>query len=196
MTAVDDNVMDGTQTVQITATGSGSVTVNLQVTDDESPTNFDPVILSLSGPGLEDKGTTDRPITISGLFSDADVGDTHAVTIDWGDGHVETLEPGDVDQVADSFAANHTYSDGGIYVATVVVSDGTGTSVAQLDTIITGVGLSNNGTLQIVGTSNRDRVYVSRYGQKIRVLAKFDCALVASVLLQQRLCDRRLPVRR
>jgi Ca2+-binding RTX toxin-like protein len=176
VTAVDDGDVDGTQTVTITATGSGSASANLDITDDEDAGNSAPQILSLSGPHCGNAGFAGQSIIVSGLFTDADAGDTHSVTIDWGDGDVDTLAASDVDQVADSFAADHTYSDGGIYVATVTVSDGTGQSVAQLDIVITGVGLTDNGTLQIVGTAERDQVDVSRAGNGIRVRAKFDKA--------------------
>ena len=174
---VDDNVADGDQLVTISATSSvGDDSQVITVLDDGNVGNAAPMIVSLDGPDFANKGSAGDPVTVSGLFSDDDAGDTHTVAIDWGDGTVETLMASEVDQVADSFAADHVYDDGGIYEVTVTVSDGTDATSDQIDAVISGVGLTDDGTLQIVGTNDRDRIFVKPWGDQLLVLTRLGSA--------------------
>ena len=175
ITAVDDIIADGDTQVLISGTSVlGDADASITIEDDEVVIpNHPPQLTSLSGPDFANKGLAGQTITLSGLFQDADAGDTHSITIDWGDGNTEVLAAADIDQAADSFSANHTYSDGGIYAAMVTLSDGTEGVTGNLDVVITGVGLSDNGVLQIVGTSQKDRIKVKRIGSDLRVKTKF-----------------------
>ena len=172
ISAVDDALVDGDQVATITASSVfGSASQSITVTDDDTDPgdNQAPEIVSLSGPDSVNKGEVGSPITLSGVFADLDSGDTHTIVVDWGDGTVEQIDAADIDQVADTFSTQHTYSDGGIYLSTVTLSDGTDSVSQQIETVITGLGLTDNGTLQIVGTSGNDRVYVSKRGYWTKV---------------------------
>jgi Concanavalin A-like lectin/glucanases superfamily/Bacterial Ig domain/RTX calcium-binding nonapeptide repeat (4 copies)/Bacterial cadherin-like domain len=120
-------------------------------------TNDDPVITELNSDHDEPCGSAaDGEVLINGSFSDADLSDTQTVTVDWGDGSaIETLI---VDQFADTFAGDHTYSTGGIFEILVTVDDGNGgTDMSTTTAVSQGVGLVD-GTLYIIGTDGRDDV--------------------------------------
>ena len=136
-----------------------TATVEIVITGE----NDGPTITSLSGSNttLLSKGTTADPITVTGTLLDADLTDTHTVTIDWGDGVVETFavdstEPSDVG----SFSEGHIYSDGGFFEITVTIDDGNGgTDTQTTSAVVGGVGVVN-GTLYVIGTDGRDKVAV------------------------------------
>ncbi|WP_166830616.1 PKD domain-containing protein [Thalassoroseus pseudoceratinae] len=68
--------------------------------------NVAPVInpLVLSANSINENGT----VTLNGSFSDPGIGDRHSVTIDWGDGTIETIaQPSS----SKSFSFNHQYLD-------------------------------------------------------------------------------------
>jgi Ca2+-binding RTX toxin-like protein len=162
--------------------GPGSVVVDLLVTDDGSLTdtaqatinltNVAPEILSLSSDAtLATKGEIGEPVTISANFSDAGIPDTHTAMIAWGDG---TTSAGTVNQLDGTVSASHAYASGGVFTATITLTDDDGDiAIATTTAVVTGVGL-NDGVLQIVGTSERDSVHVGKHGSSIRVNAKLD----------------------
>jgi PKD repeat protein len=63
-------------------------------------------------------------LEVQASFSDANAGDTHTATIDWGDG--SPAEPGTVD--ADKVSGSHAYVDDGAYTAILTVTDNDGAS--------------------------------------------------------------------
>ena len=197
---VIDGVVDGDQVVTVTGSSDrGGVTADVTVTDIDTPTgnNNAPEILTLDAAGFDNKAEADEPTTISGTFADPDIGDTHTVTVDFGDGTTVTLQGGDVDQSGDAFAVDHTYDDGGIYVATVTVSDGTDVDVETVQVVVSGTRLSDDGTLQVIGSSRNDRIYIRKFGDDLRVQTRFgsgawqtvfyDAAEVVSI--DAHLCD-------
>ena len=86
--------------------------------------------------------------------------------IDWGDG---TTSEADVNDANGSFAGKHEYDSGGIFVVTTKLSDGSGSATATTRSVVSGVGLRDDGTLQIVGTNRNDYINVKRQGSKIVV---------------------------
>jgi hypothetical protein len=100
----------------------------------------------------------DGEVAIAGGFTDAGGADVHTVTVNWGDSTVvETLS---VDQLNGAFSGGHHYSQGGIFIITVTVTDNDGSAVTQTTTAaVCGVGLVD-GTLYIIGTPARDKVDV------------------------------------
>ena len=100
-------------------------------------------------------------VTVSGTFADVGSADEHAVQIDWGDGsHTElALDDSAIDQDTNSFAWTHHYQTGGVYQVMVTVTDDDGESVSETTkAVVSGLRLTPNGTLQIVGTAGEDTV--------------------------------------
>jgi len=67
--------------------------------------------------------TSNTAITVSTTFADENEGDTHSMTIDWGDGTIETFE-----NVISSVSQMHEYIQAGIYVINMTVADNSGAS--------------------------------------------------------------------
>jgi uncharacterized delta-60 repeat protein len=161
--------------------GPGSVTVMLRVTDDAGNTDTDsatinltnvaPVVGSFTNTSPGGGAAEGEPVSFSGSFSDAGTPDTHTAVIDWGDG--TTPEAVTVTE-ADGFgtlSGSHTYSQGGIYTATLTLTDDdSGAAVATTTAVIAGVGL-HNGVLQVIGTEGVDQVLVRDHGSALEVEA-------------------------
>lgn len=158
----------------LTGTDSVSTTVN----------NIEPVIIDVASDAtFEDKALPGDTITLNGSFSDVGTLDEHTVTIDWGDGTTAiTLNEGDLtittppktSPVNKSFSALHKYVNGGIYtIATTVTDDDTSAVFEEAQAVVTGVRLTLDGELQIVGTNEEDEVEVSLEDGLIEVEAEF-----------------------
>src|SRR5439155_23946791 len=81
------------------------------------------------------------PVTITTTFGDAGVLDTHAASINWGDGQTTA---GLINETSGQGTATgtHSYTAGGIYTVTVTLSDDDGRVSSQFTTtVIAGVGL-------------------------------------------------------
>jgi hypothetical protein len=166
-----------------TGTPSDVYVISVTATDDDTGTdsattpitvdNVAPVITGVTGPSdCSTLGSEGIPITVSATFTDVGTLDTHTATIDWGDG---STSPASVTQGVGSgtVEAQHAYAAGGIYTATVTVTDDdTGTHAVQLLVLITGVGV-NNGVLQVVGTNDADHVEVFVVNDEVDVFASF-----------------------
>ncbi|MCA9209401.1 MAG: hypothetical protein KDA55_13645, partial [Planctomycetales bacterium] len=162
--AVDDALIDGTQTTTITAAATNYVSASgdLDVTDDDGIVNTAPEILTLAAAGFDNKALPGEPVELTGSFSDLDVGDTHTVIVAWGDGTTETLTAAQVNQADDTFAASHVYATGGLFTIEVTVVDSQAASdTEQTAAAVTGLRVTDGGVLQIVGTNERDDVDVS-----------------------------------
>ena len=167
---VVDDIADGDQTVNLSASGVGGIvvaSVELTVIDSD---NSPPEIVSLSGLGLENAVLPGGTVTLTGLFSDANQADEHLVTVDWGDGTIDSF-PADAGV---EFNADHVYVGTGLYDVQVTVSDGLASDTESILGAVTGVSLSEKGTIDVVGTPGHDRVLVSKFSRKIVVLAKLD----------------------
>ena len=105
---------------------NGNFNVTVTVTDDDggsdsssfsvNVSNVAPVVDAGDGQSAFAGDTVD----VLARFTDAGAGDTHAATIDWGDG---TVELGSVDGNAGTAAGSHVYSVAGTFNVTVTVND-------------------------------------------------------------------------
>ena len=115
---------DGVGSVSLTLTSEfGSDTASTPVT----VANVAPAVTG--GPALATVEGT--PITLNATFVDPGLRDTHAGTIDWGDGTTSTVA---VSAGARALSATHTYQNQGVYTAQVTVRDddgGAGTASVQ-----------------------------------------------------------------
>lgn len=170
---VDDAIVDGTQTVTITASSDNShapSSATLEVTDDEAS---DIKILTIETSATEeDKAKPGETVKVAGTFSGG--GDNLIAEIQWGDGTSSLGTIGD-----GSFAGQHEYQTGGIFEIIVTLRDdpqgevGEGGAKASIHAYVSGVRLTDQGTLQIVGTKRRDRISLSKSGDSLRVKTKF-----------------------
>ena len=122
-------------------------------------------------------------VTLSGTFRDVDTSDVHTVSIDWGDGTqtlVSTADPA-IDQVNDTFEVTHQYTTGGVFDISATVTDDGGLFATQSTrAVVSGVRLTPEGELQIIGTNQNDIVDVELVGgendssTQIKVTTRFD----------------------
>ena len=131
-----------------------------------------PMILDVNtNATFETKGEEGVAIQLNGSFTDASISDTHTISVDWGDGNITN---GIVDASTETFSANYSYVNGGIYTVTVTVTDAEGNTATQTTSaVVTGVGI-NDGVLQVIGTEDKDKVELKLKGNKITVETDFD----------------------
>ena len=169
--AVDDAIIDGTQTVTITAQASehadGSDTVDV-ADNDGGELKIDDLETNAS---MEHKGRPGETVVVGGKFSGATSGERLSVEFRWGDG---TRTVGRIDPAAGRFSGEHRYRSGGIFEVDVILINGTRrTARASIETVVSGVRLTADGTLQIIGTRGNDIVRVAQLRSRVRVQAKF-----------------------
>ncbi|WP_261365085.1 PKD domain-containing protein [Anatilimnocola floriformis] len=104
--------------VEVQAIGSHGSLLQKQFTINVQDINVAPVVAEIA----EQNGQINVPVAVNGSFSDLDAGDVWEVMVDYGDG--DGIEPLAFD--GNTFALNHTYTSGGYYQVTVVVSDAEG----------------------------------------------------------------------
>jgi Ca2+-binding RTX toxin-like protein/plastocyanin len=115
-----------------TPADNGTTTYTLGVCDDADPPACDPtpdtmtVTATNVAPDVtapeDQEGDVVEPITVTVAFTDPGTADTHAATVNWGDGS----DPEDIDPVSSPFEIEHTYTDAGSYDVTVCVTDDDG----------------------------------------------------------------------
>ncbi|MEZ6121983.1 MAG: Calx-beta domain-containing protein [Planctomycetaceae bacterium] len=148
---VDGNGGQVSQTATITVEGVNDAAVITSLTS--------------SHPDFDNR-STDGAVNISGTFADADLTNTHSVTVDWGDGTAENVS---VDQIGSAFSGTHQYASGGIFTITVTLDDADGsTDTLTTTAVVQGDGLVN-GTLYVIGTSGRDVVVARQRGGRIHL---------------------------
>ena len=156
--------------------------INVTVTDDDTGaidgstsvevSNLVPVLAPITTPAARaNKAVVGQQISVSGLFTDVGTLDTHTVIVQWDDGSVSNseLNPGDFSALdvdgggAGSFTGIHTYTTGGIFeVLVTVIDDDTGESNSSTVKVwVSGVRLTGDGELQIIGTTGKDVINVS-----------------------------------
>ncbi|MHC4994983.1 MAG: PKD domain-containing protein, partial [Planctomycetota bacterium] len=170
-----------------TSTPSDFLIVTITITDDDgdadsatSPTvvvnNVAPTITGfVSDATWENKGAENEPVTITGVFTDPGVLDTHTATVDWGDGTTS-----DVTAHAGAITGTHTYTEGGIYTITVTLTDDdTGSTSAETTAVVSGLRVVD-GVLWVIGTNDvgpdgeGDRVHIHQVGHdRLMVHADF-----------------------
>jgi len=170
--AVDDAIVDGTQTVTVTARAAdhaaGRDTVD--VTDDDGrELKIEDLETNAT---LEHKARPGQAVVIRGRFSGGSSGGRLRLEFRWGDG---TRTLGRVDPAAGTFGGEHEYDTGGIFEVTVLLTNGTGGRArASIETVVSGVRLTADGTLQIIGTQGPDTISVSQLRSRIRVQTRAD----------------------
>ena len=136
--------LDGTASATHVFADDGPHTVTVCVTDDEGGAHCDDTTVTVANvdPDIEIDDVGEVPafflplmgVPIAGRFHDLGTLDTHAVTIDWGDGTTSsatTIEapfgpPGSVQGAGGTFAASHSYAAAGTYTVTASVADDDG----------------------------------------------------------------------
>jgi dienelactone hydrolase len=137
---------DGTETLTVTVSDAHGMTATDQVT--VATTNATPRV------AVEDTtGRGQATLTLDVDIIDPGAADTHAVTVDWGDGVVEQVA---VEQAAGSATARatHTYAEPGEFTVTVTATDDDGGSGTWRETV--GAGCT------IFGTPDADRLTGTR----------------------------------
>ncbi len=132
---------DQTFDLSHTYTSTGSFVVTVTVNDNDGGVGVDTAVvtvnLSPNNPPVVEAGpdaSIDEGDTFvgSGSFSDADVDDTWAATVNYGDGSPAQVLPLNPDN---TFALSHTYVDDGNYTVTVTVNDNAGGSGSDTLTV-------------------------------------------------------------
>jgi len=189
---LDDGPDPGNGTVEDTST------IEVTVTDDDTGVGTDEesqvvqnvvpvidlgsvVISATQG----NKAAVGDVITLSASFTDVGILDTHSVNIDWDDGETDdtstslanftSFDDGDGDG-AGSFTAEHVYdTEGGIFeIIITVTDDDTGQATTTTLAWVSGVRISSEGILQVVGTSGDDHVTINQQDNgKMKVHADF-----------------------
>lgn len=147
--------------------GVANPTAELTILNDDV-SNLLPEILTVETDAtFADKASLGDSVTLNATFTDPNPSDVHTATIDWGDGNSSTgvVSGGNV-------TGSHTYLTGGIFEVTVTVDDGIETDDAVSTAVVSGARVTDDGTLQIIGTDQRDRIHVKRIGSNIRVQLK------------------------
>ncbi len=108
---------------------NGAYTVTVTVTDDTGLFGTDSLIATVNNvaeaptvnAGADRTANEGQTLSLTATFTDADAGNTHTATIDWGDG---TNTTGIV--AAGQVSGSHAYADNGAYTVAVTVTDDTG----------------------------------------------------------------------
>lgn len=174
--------------------GAARPVATLTILNDDV-SNLPPEVLSASTDAtFDNKRLPGDSVTVLASFSDPNPLDTHTATIDWGDG---TSSVGAILSAAGEITGQHAYTTGGLFNVTVTVNDGLASAVAGTTAVVSGIRLTDEGVLQIIGSDAADQVHVRQHGNNIRVRWKdgagppqqflFPASRVASVLIYT--CD-------
>lgn len=138
--------------------------------------NVDPVVVDVTtttaNVGDSQAGDT---ITLHARLTDASTLDSHTALIDWNDGTTSVVEIPANGGVAD-FAVDHVYQTAGIYQVSLTVTDDDGGTGESRDTVafVTGVRVTDDGELQIIGTDRNDIISTSKRRSTLTVFARLD----------------------
>ncbi len=152
----DNGAYDVTVTITDSSANSGSNSVLQHVN------NVAPLILDLNtNATMNDEVASGETTTLSGTFTDPGKADTYTVTVNWGDESSSAVNAVRVDNTDTFiFSEDHTYIEGGIYTASVTVTDDdAGADMMDTESVIIGVGIQNR-TLNIVGSNASEVITV------------------------------------
>jgi hypothetical protein len=174
------------QNFQFVPNANGEYTVTFTVTDDDgfagtdraiitvrtAEANVPPRIVSVSSSADCSCTSASGIVTIKAEFTDSDLTDHHSAIIDWGDG---TTTSGLITEAggAGFITVSHPYSQGGIYVVTLRLSDEHFTVSSQTNALVAGARV-HDGVLEVVGTKRDDHVTINSVGgRSYKVHASF-----------------------
>jgi Ca2+-binding RTX toxin-like protein len=144
-----------TVTVRVTDNGGLSATERFAIVVENVAPNITSLVSSAPEVGDAKPGDT---VSISGIFTDPGILDTHSALIDWGDG---TVTAALVNETSRAFSGTHVYSTGGIFEIVVKLSDDDqGTAEQNTAALITGARVKG-GELQVVGTKGDDDLNIN-----------------------------------
>ncbi|MBN2292102.1 MAG: hypothetical protein JXM70_06735 [Pirellulales bacterium] len=164
--------------------------ITVVVSDVESTDSADAsVVVNNVAPQLGSVSVTpwiadDGIVTLVGDIIDPGTQDTFDLTVNWGDGDIETF---DYVEGSEDFLLSHQYLESGLFTVELTLSDDdTGAHVALDQARVTGAAV-HDGELQIIGTITDDNVVVGKLwcGQIVVIadflpgclhLARFDAA--------------------
>ena len=90
--------------------GTANATAVLTILNDDDAINAAPEIISvMTDATMADKALPGETVALTATFFDANTGDSHIATIDWGDG---TTSAGVVDHITGVVTGGHQYSTG------------------------------------------------------------------------------------
>ncbi|MCA9035339.1 MAG: hypothetical protein KDA91_09420, partial [Planctomycetaceae bacterium] len=157
-----DGIVEADETISLSMADGISGTVipsaALTILDDDVSNRPPTLTAAATDATFEDKAKTSDTVSLSATFTDPDEGDIHTAVIDWGDG---TMTAGIVDSLAGTISGTHNYSTGGLFDVSVTVLDGAGTTdVIVASAVVSGIRLTVDGELQVIGTDFHDHVSV------------------------------------
>ncbi|MCP4509545.1 MAG: PKD domain-containing protein, partial [Fuerstiella sp.] len=161
---------DGVYAITATATDDDGV-YNAGNSAPATVTHVAPTLAPISTDNTRsNKSVVGREISVAGRFTDVGLLDTHTIIVQWDDDSVSNsdLNPGEFSDLdvdgggPGSFIGIHTYTTGGIFeVVVTVIDDDTGESNSStVEVWVSGVRLTSDGELQIIGTAGKDIVNV------------------------------------
>ena len=122
---------------------------------------------------IETPAKPQETVTVSGTFREEGIVTTVNGLVTWGDGTSSSLS---IDRGNSTFTASHAYASGGYFEITATLEAGPVRGSADTSAAITGVRLSDDGELQIIGSSGKDIVDITSLnsGSTLRVRTEFD----------------------
>ncbi len=194
--AVPDQPLPFPTGAQIDATGptvnfnfapddDGDFEVRVVVTDSSGASSFVDFTITVIDPtaidSITSSATLDQKVlpwdnvVVSGTFSDLSVNASLLAVWDDGSSSPVTISPSEL-----SFTASHVYQTGGIFAVKIVDADDPATVFAETSSVVTGVRVTADNVLQVVGTDQKDKIRISEIGSSsdpdLRVEAKFGTA--------------------
>jgi hypothetical protein len=150
-----------TVTVRVTDNGGLSATERFAIVVENVAPNITSLVSSAPEVGDAKPGDT---VSISGIFTDPGILDTHSALIDWGDG---TVTAALINETSQSFSGIHAYSTGGIFEIVVKLSDDDlGTTEQKTTALVTGARVKA-GELQVVGTRGNDDLNINEVSKRL-----------------------------
>jgi FtsP/CotA-like multicopper oxidase with cupredoxin domain len=120
---------------------------------------------------ISDKASNEGDaVGVSSTFTDADAGDLHTGTIDWGDGTTEAATI--VEGTPGTLSGTHTYGDDGTFHASATVTDGDDSDTENFDVVVSN--LNPDGNIDETGTVlvNGVPTFFADVGQSIPFTAR------------------------